>query len=364
VPYDGFPDGLGQAYCGGLLAASPFRLRIPLPRLKGFRVGTGLLARHSQGRGLGFERAKFGACLHSPDAAGASLRTSENLVTLVVFLNQARATCIPCLESLSWSPPTAGWVASSTASAPRYVYRTYCTVPPATVNCGLRIADCGLARRTDDQFPNLAPPGHFVTSSLRYLPSESRPPNPGSRRLAVRPFPSRPVTKLPSPPPLPMLLTPHSALRILRWNPPPPTYSVCQNGSPRDRKVINIKESICTGQQKDEKWTQFGQKRDKKCEKRIQKQYDFALPILTFGGPNPLGASARADSTPPNPTFGVQKWRSKSYPQSPRWPPKRPDGGTHNRLWSAQTRRNGGQAAFLGGCWPASAAVQENRRAR
>jgi hypothetical protein len=106
--------------------------------------------------------------------------------------------------------------------------------------------------------------------------------------------------------------------------PPYTTRSVWQNAPPRAPEVINIKEYPCTGYQKSEKRTQFDQKRGQKCEKGIQKRYDFVLPILTFGGRNPLGASAKADLTPQNPTFGVQKWRSKSYPQSPRWPAKRP----------------------------------------
>jgi len=38
---------------------------------------------------------------------------------------------------------------------PPYVYRTYCTVPPATVNCGLRIADCRLSSHGHGEIPRL-----------------------------------------------------------------------------------------------------------------------------------------------------------------------------------------------------------------
>jgi hypothetical protein len=77
------------------------------------------------------------------DGAGGQEAARHRLppsATLAVFLNQARAAWTPCLESLSWPPATAGWVTSATGCPP-YVYQEYCTVPPATVKCGMRIAD-------------------------------------------------------------------------------------------------------------------------------------------------------------------------------------------------------------------------------
>jgi hypothetical protein len=64
---------------------------------------------------------------------------------------------------------------------PPYVYRAYCTAPPATVNCGLRIADCGLAGRTagsrtpypDSRFPIPAVPqlpSHLFTEAPAFAP--------------------------------------------------------------------------------------------------------------------------------------------------------------------------------------------------
>jgi hypothetical protein len=91
---------------------------------------------------------------------------------------------------------------------PRYVYGAYCTVPRATVNCGLRIADCGLARGVADG--RFIPPrcGGLVSRPLaipesRILQAASHEPlipNAGSRIPISGRRPPSAVLAVPPPP--------------------------------------------------------------------------------------------------------------------------------------------------------------------
>jgi hypothetical protein len=60
---------------------------------------------------------------------------------------------------------------------PRYVYGAYCTVPRATVNCGMRIADCGLARGqrngVDPQMPQMTQIGENRGTATAAAPRQT-----------------------------------------------------------------------------------------------------------------------------------------------------------------------------------------------
>jgi hypothetical protein len=147
-------------------------------------------------------------------------------------------------KSASGRPAMAGYTASGAASIPRYAHRRYSTVPPA--RAGSLASARGCAPHT--------PTGRIVPAAGAGAMKKWRGPRAGKKGRGSgagkrgrgsgaegqKTRNGRAVTAVPqSPnhPPLPMLFTPHSALRIPRWKPPTTTYSVCQNGSPRAEKL-------------------------------------------------------------------------------------------------------------------------------
>jgi hypothetical protein len=160
---------------------------------------------------------------------------------------------------------------------------------------------------------------HFVTPSLRHLPSRS--PNPAVPQSPSYPVPrlclscslrtphsaleradspipaSRrsPVTQLPSHVALPLSFTPHSALRIPHWKVPIPQSRF---PNPESRlPAVNVSHfsemrltSIGTCP-KASNSMQEASKTDTVPSKKMKNGPSFVLPILTFRGSNPLGAS-------------------------------------------------------------------------
>jgi hypothetical protein len=208
-----------------------------------------------------------------------------------------------------------------------YVCRMYCTVPPATVNCGMRLADWQGGRPVPEpripvpavpQSPS--PPVAQLPSHLT-LASGSRTPIPDSRRS--------PFGRSPFPPSAETDVSPFSEMRLTSIGTcPKPSNSM------QERSKTSAVQS-----------------------KKVKNGPSFVLPILTSRGSNALGASARADLTPQNWLFGGSKHVSHRRPArlTSKWPTagtgngepgngqtaKRPTAGIGNLEWGTGERRGG-----------------------